>query len=177
MISIDMQNIIVLTKQTSIQYPDKVWDTALHFSNTLEDRQLLKQNKKLNKEFKYAKKLSNVLGNHIPFLSSDKKSVYRLFSTTEELYQFDLKNWFVPHQEKGLISFEEVIKTEIDQDTALVFNNLLSMYVRDKSNNDQKSIKFLSKFISMYSVEEIVKATRLMHNFKINESRKNDNNN
>lgn len=172
-----MQNIIVLTKQTSIQYPDKVWDTALHFSNTLEDRQLLKQNKKLNKEFKYAKKFSNVLGNHIPFLSSDKKSVYRLFSTTEELYQFDLKNWFVPHQEKGLISFEEVIKTDIDQDTALVFNNLLSMYVRDKSNNDQKSIKFVSKFISLYTVEEVIKAIRLRHNFKINESKNNDNNN
>lgn len=172
-----MQNIIVLIKQTSIQYPDKVWDTALHFSNTLEDRQLLKQNKKLNKEFKYAKKFSNVLGNHIPFLSSDKKSVYRLFSITEELYQFDLKNWFVPHQEKGLISFEEVIKTEIDQDTALVFNNLLSMYARDKSNNDQKSIKFVSKFISLYTVEEIIQAIRLRHNFKTNEKKKNDNNN
>ena len=121
--------------------------------------------------------MSTVLVNHIPFLSSDKKSVYRLFSTTEELYQFDLKNWFVPHQEKGLISFEEVIKTDIDQDTALVFNNLLSMYVRDKSNNDKNNIKFLSKFISMYGVEKIVRATRLMHNFKNDQGKKNDNNN
>lgn len=177
MISIDMQNIIVLIKQTSIQYPDKVWDTALHFSNTLEDRQLLKQNKKLSKEFKYSEKFSKVSGNHIPFLSPDKKSVYRLFSTTEELYQFDLKTWFVPHQEKGLISSEEIAKLNLDQDTALVFNNLLSMYFTEKLNNDKNNIKFLSKFISIYGVEEIAKATRLMHNFKINESRKNDNNN
>lgn len=177
MISIDMQNIIVLIKQTSIQYPNKVWDTALHFSNTLEDRQLLKQNKKLSKEFKYSEKFSKVLGNHVPFLSSDKKSVYRLFATTEELYQFDLKYWFEPHREKGLINFEEVVKTDLDQDTALVFNNLLSMYVRDKSNNNQKNIKFLSKFISLYTVEKIVKATRLMHNFKTDQGNKIDNNN
>jgi hypothetical protein len=177
MISINMQNIIVLIKQTSIQYPDKVWDTALHFSNTLEDRQLLKQNKKLSKEFKYSEKLSKVTGDHIPFLSPDKKSVYRLFLTTEELYQFDLTNWFVPHQEKGLISFEELAKLNLDQDTALVFNNLLSMYVRDKSNNNQTNIKFLSKFISLYGVDAIVRATRLMHNFENDERKNNDNNN
>ena len=171
-----MQNILALTKQKSIQYPDKVWDTAFHFSNTLEDRQLLRQSKKLEKEFQYKKKFNEVTGFHIPFLGTDKKSVYRLFLYTEELYQYDLKNWFMPHHDKGLISFEEVVKLDLDQDTAMVFNSLLSMYNRDTLTNDKKNVKFLSKFISTHSPESIIRAIRIFHN-EINKGKTNDNNN
>tara|TARA_B100001057_G_scaffold407704_1_gene421671 strand:+ start:336 stop:878 length:543 start_codon:yes stop_codon:yes gene_type:complete len=155
-----MQYIIVQIKQTSIKHPNKVWDSHSHFSNTLEDRQLLRASKKINKEFKYHEKLSKTtIGHHVPFLSTDKKSVYRLFLTTQELYQHDVDNWFLPHQEKGLISFEEIAKLKIDPKTAYIFGNLVSMYKKDNKDTHELKNSF-SKFISIYGIERISKAFR-----------------
>lgn len=166
-----MQNIIVLIKQTSIQYPDKVWDTALHFANTLEDRSLQRLSRKNDKEFKYNEKFGAISGEHIPFLGNDKKSLYRAMLTTEELYQYDLKNWFLPHQEKGLISFEELAKYSIDSHLAFVFGNFISYFKRNSTDT-----KFINKFISKYGVSALIRGAKMYHT-KEHSKVKNDNNN
>ena len=122
-----MQKKLFALTLKSLKYPDKKWDSYIHFINFHEDRQIVKDEKKTTQETDYIKKSKDCDTDVINFMMSDKE-VMKFHFTTQELYDITMKVYLLPHQEKEIWEVKELFNIDITDNQAKYIKKAHLMY-------------------------------------------------
>lgn len=106
-----MQNKLFIFKLKSLKYPKTKWESVGHFLYTHEDRQIKKDEKPLLIEANYSKKYAEANGCILNFMQDNE--LYKLQCYTQELHDIANRSYFLPHQEKGIWEYTELMSINV----------------------------------------------------------------
>lgn len=122
-----MQKKLFALTLKSLKYPDKKWDNYKHFMFNHEDREIMKNQKKITQETDYTKKIKDCDADVINFMISDNEAI-KFHFTTQELYDITMDIHFLPHQEKGIWKVKELFNIDITDNQAKYIKKAHLMY-------------------------------------------------
>lgn len=103
---------LVVLKIKSKQKPDQIWDKHNHFIMNTQNRQIMKEYyQKMDKNNPiYTSKGFRA----VHYLTENKKDLIHVYFGTKELWEFDWKNHWQPHIDKGIWEVEKLVEENVE---------------------------------------------------------------
>ena len=134
---------LVVLKIKSKLNPDKVWEKHNHFIMHTQNREIMKEYyKKMDK----TKPIFNNTGfRAVHYLTENRKDLIHVYFGTKELWEFDWKNHWQPHIDKGIWEVEKLVEENvklpksIDDESDDLFDwSMFSQWTRQRKKNTRK---------------------------------------